>query len=421
MDPLLSCLQMNLAMVRRVDRVLDPFGGAGSLIEALSPLTATMEACCIADCNMEYLVRYRQRVHAYHSPLAAKRMCDTIACRVQQMTCWRRNSFDVIVTDPPYDQRIGSEGDRLIEALFDLSRRCTGRRLSFWWPSDQPATFPVPRDFQLIYRCLDKRSKRICWVFGLPSMIIAGSSSNNNDLLPQRQQPAICTNWNHGPGSLFEMARRGMLQHNSPADRQTLLTLRDPDGKSLLFYAAGYGQLDTVRWLIDSDIAGDPLVTAACKNRQMTPVSYAARFGHWEIVEVLLNIVPTEDSRLAAAMADALCQAANYGHLKTVQLILNHHNWPGAGNQSAAIKAFAGACRYGHQTICAYLLSSPISKDYSPDFQQGIIEAARWGHEDIVHLMLGRLDISTETLAASRKEAEKFCRGKVMEIFRRHQ
>ena len=103
------------------------------------------------------------------------------------------------------------------------------------------------------------------------------------------------------------------------------LLRRDPDlsplasdecGRSLLYYAAGFGQLEMIQFLLEQGATHAPRVNG------ITPLSTAAASGAVEAMELLLENGATHDPDDSGYTP--LNTAAYYGHIDAVEVLLRH-------------------------------------------------------------------------------------------------
>jgi len=194
-----------------------------------------------------------------------------------------------------------------------------------------------------------------------------------------------------------------------------------------LHCASFFGIADLVPTLIrrGNDInAGD--------TRGSTPLSWAARNGHEEVVEILLRLPGVRPDLSDLAGLTALFYAVWCGHERVVELLLSHAmvkpDMPdGGGKTPLAYAAYLGlegvvkilldqplvnpvthdsagdtalslAARSGHHGVVKILLGRREVIPDKPDNngQTPLSQAASGGHEEVVKLLLGRKDVSPD-------------------------
>ena len=158
----------------------------------------------------------------------------------------------------------------------------------------------------------------------------------------------------------------------------------------------------------------------------MTPLIWAARYGHEEVVRLLLREKKIQLNQLDADYGrTALSWAAGNGHEGVVRLFLRRKfvNLGGVGRQlekaAQAVGSLFGrryanpdrssycgrtplswAAENGHEGIVRLLLGQKRVNPGTPDTKHGrtpLSWAAGNGHEGIVKLLLGRQDVNADT------------------------
>jgi len=98
-----------------------------------------------------------------------------------------------------------------------------------------------------------------------------------------------------------------------------VLGYQDKHGSSILHYAAGYGAVETCKWLIDCGL--DPATTSPSNGR--TPLHWAARNGHTETCRLLVVLSCGNVDVQAKGQVTPLQLAVWQGHLDTCRLLVS--------------------------------------------------------------------------------------------------
>ncbi|KAJ7585110.1 Pfs, NACHT and ankyrin domain protein [Mycena floridula] len=174
----------------------------------------------------------------------------------------------------------------------------------------------------------------------------------------------------------------------------------DKNGSTPLSYAARQGHIDIVKLLLEKN--ADP---AAADQYKCTPLSHAARRGHIDIVKLLLE----KNADPAAAdqyKRTPLSYAARWGHIDIVKLLLEKNADPAAADEyqgplfleknadPAAADQYqrtplSYAAEEGHIDIVKLLLEKNADPAAADEYKRTPLSyAARQGHIDIVKLLL---------------------------------
>lgn len=133
MEPELGLLMCNLAMCKEGSKVLDPFCGSCSLLLAAAVLGAREHEMVGIDANPATL--NLQGIQANFAHLGRPPPHTIIHSLAHEVSF--ETKFDCIVTDPPYDMKEISRGDKpIIPTLLDLASKylSPGGRCVFFWP-----------------------------------------------------------------------------------------------------------------------------------------------------------------------------------------------------------------------------------------------------------------------------------------------
>jgi ankyrin repeat protein len=133
-----------------------------------------------------------------------------------------------------------------------------------------------------------------------------------------------------------------VMAHLRKAPR--LLGLKDKAGQTPLHWAAEYGQVDMVRFLLARGLGVNARNRWGC-----TPLCLAAKFGRPEVAKVLVNNGATPDLATTQGLTP-LHYAAYYGHSVVAVILLR-------GRARASVRDKQGrtpldlAARRGHQSV----------------------------------------------------------------------
>lgn len=466
LNPVYTQLAINLCQIpakwHRVPekfKVLDPFCGAGSILNQLELFGGSCLDIYGMDCEERYLRYLKRRCPNLSATLLASdiRYCDFI----------RPNSWfelDAIICDPPYDIRAPSvDSEVILKALADFAKNHLrpGRRLAFWWPAVCLSDAIILEIFQqrggLVFLCSAAESSPIlsrkCWVF---------MKENSACMLPQSVHD-VNLSWElycdtmkivnvetslHGPGSLFEMARRGHIPSHL-LDPVTIPNIRDPHGKSLLHYACAHGHSELVNTLLtlgcdpwlsfrgatplhyivrqsspqhisawtvymnylmekfDVDTISDKIMGRTDKNESI--LSLPAQFGHVSMLSSVLDRLEYLPIKWFDELLHASIQASRFGQAKSLKLLLECSDRVLTVSPSSELlllltECMAQAGRWGHtaisDTIFQYILTMGMSEEDLRNWCRGIWtskvnigpalsttclhEAARFGRQEIL-------------------------------------
>ncbi len=134
----------------------------------------------------------------------------------------------------------------------------------------------------------------------------------------------------------------------------------------------------------------------ASNSQGMTPLMFAAKQGHAEIVRVLLQHGATVNL-IDAKEKCALVHAAQNGHLEVINQLVACE-WPTSQDLDLALseacqQSAVMAARFGHEQILEFLLDMPEVSVNGPDSLSGdtcLVAAAQSGQKSIVAVLLRR-------------------------------
>lgn len=174
--------------------------------------------------------------------------------------------------------------------------------------------------------------------------------------------------------SFLTAARRGSITDmkyliNSGIDPEA----RNTSGASALDMAAQYGQLETVRFLINdttiSKLPQDQRARTADAKKGITALHWASRGGHESVVRLLLKAGADPNASEKGILYTPLHRAAQAGHDKVVELLLDWKAEPNAraGNDVTPLHL---AATQGREAVVRLLLdqsrnpaADPLAKD----------------------------------------------------------
>ena len=127
-----------------------------------------------------------------------------------------------------------------------------------------------------------------------------------------------------------------------------------------------------------------------------TPLTWAARNGHDEMVKMLLGWETVNPDKPDNSGQTPLWHAAWRGHEGVVKMLLGWHGANPDHPNRAGATPLSGAARNGHEGVVRILLAR---EEVDPDKQNHVgvtplSYAARGGHEEVVKLLLGREEVN---------------------------
>ncbi|KAJ7589364.1 Pfs, NACHT and ankyrin domain protein, partial [Mycena floridula] len=149
-----------------------------------------------------------------------------------------------------------------------------------------------------------------------------------------------------------------------------------------LSYAAEWGHIDIVKLLLEEN--ADPNI---CDKGQWTPLSYAVKEGHIDIVKLLLE--KNADPNICdKGQWTPLSYAVKEGHIDIVKLLLEKNADPNICNKGQWTP-LSYAVKEGHIDIVQLLLEKNADPNIcDKDQRTPLSYAAHWGHIGIVNLLL---------------------------------
>ncbi|KAJ3383043.1 hypothetical protein HDU92_004420 [Lobulomyces angularis] len=213
-----------------------------------------------------------------------------------------------------------------------------------------------------------------------------------------------------GPGTIYAVVRDG---GNLNGFNPSKIFQRDKDGKSLLHYAAGYGQSKTVQVLIEKGIDVN-LEGGKGDQKGSTALMYAVRWGHLKTVKVLVNF-GSDILAVDGNGRNSIQLSANFGREEILKFLISQLKLKFSNIQdSSKVKFFLqssleNSSKFGHYDCCEVLLKLIFDSFYqnklavvrelnNEEFELKILrnfdiffkcffQASRFGHLNIVKLI----------------------------------
>ena len=202
--------------------------------------------------------------------------------------------------------------------------------------------------------------------------------------------------WLYGfPVCLQQLLYYGSRLHDlakieRPIDVQLVMTgcdiagARSAEIEAELLLAAQHGLALAVRFLLDTGVDVD-----AAGFLGYTPLIWASRNGHDEVVRLLLEADASIDNQTAEAEITALYSAANEGHTEATRVLLE----AGANTEladTANNTALLRASRKGHVEVVRLLLAAGADTDRRArgTLVTALMYASFYGHAEVVRLLL---------------------------------
>ena len=124
--------------------------------------------------------------------------------------------------------------------------------------------------------------------------------------------------------------------------------------------------------------------------KDITPLQWAARKGHTEVVKVLLDNEADVNARRHQDGVTALHIAAQNGHVEVVKLLLDNKADPNASTATDGSTALHIAAWNGHAEVVKVLLNhgADMNASYNDDDITAVYIAAHNGHLEVVRALL---------------------------------
>ncbi|KAH9088903.1 hypothetical protein Ae201684P_013115 [Aphanomyces euteiches] len=339
MDPELALVMANAARVKKRDIVLDPFAGSCGVLLACSYFGMGMgfaqdisQSTLRGEGPGRDIAANFDAFHFYRPEIALADVTNPM---------WRKTwEIDAIVCDPPYgvrtfgshtDEIFGFDDQYISELIVKWSPYLVkGGRIVFY-ACGLPNHYEILKSYLNNLTCaynlevvsiiesvvhLENTESNTKWSRSLVTLEKTGAfiSIPLHELktIKVHQSSSRQKPWNiernMDPFDVWRAAWLGDLSSiKEYASRGGDLNLQDVAGKTALFFAAGYNQLETVKFLATKV----PIDTMDIQG--MTPLFQAARHGNPEIMEVLLSLGADPCTMNSKRLFPAY-YAATYGH-----------------------------------------------------------------------------------------------------------
>ena len=208
--------------------------------------------------------------------------------------------------------------------------------------------------------------------------------------------PIVAEDYTNGITSLMLACKHGALE----AVKELLQVATPPDinqmtselGISALAMAAAYGNPDIVKLLL-IDHKADP--NAACADKNVTPIFYAAQSGFEVIVEELIkagadvNAARKKEGTVEKDGRRPLMVAAQHGYWKSTKILIEKKADVNATNHKGE-SALMFACRYGQTKTASLLLKEGLNVQAETEKQQwtSLHRACANGHHATAEVLL---------------------------------
>ncbi|KAL7935471.1 ankyrin repeat-containing domain protein [Trichoderma chlorosporum] len=161
-----------------------------------------------------------------------------------------------------------------------------------------------------------------------------------------------------------------------------LLFLPDNEGRTILHLAAQYGSVESVRTIVDAfALEQEDLSEILNKSdvSNFTPLHYAAKNGHEEIIQILME--KSQKATLLNNLVSVEKLAAEHGHLRTLRIL-------DRGQLQLEDQLLMAAVEAGQLLVVQYLLQAGITPDQEIGGQIPICVAAAHGWDAILRILL---------------------------------
>jgi len=169
-----------------------------------------------------------------------------------------------------------------------------------------------------------------------------------------------------------------------------------------LWQACTNGNLDIAKELV-ADLK--VYVNWVGDDRGDTPLHRACRFGHLEIVKLLLthpHLKPDKGNQAGGSPFFIACQQ---GHKEVVSVLLRDPRIDPSKEIPGGFTPFFYACRHGHTGVASLLLADPRIDPHKPASNGAtpLVYACHNGHKEMVYLLLAdpRIDPNKPTAGAT--------------------
>jgi ankyrin repeat protein len=145
------------------------------------------------------------------------------------------------------------------------------------------------------------------------------------------------------------------------------------------------GRADNIRLILQTS----PNMVNLRDKKSMTALAYACKYGNTEAVKALIQFKAKPNVGVGAARMTPIIWAAAYGHLELTQYLLDDAKARVLGKDKFKRTALSMACRNGFTKIASLLLQRGSEWDHSDSSMNTPLHyAAAYGWLDIMELLL---------------------------------
>ena len=152
-----------------------------------------------------------------------------------------------------------------------------------------------------------------------------------------------------------------------------------------LSLACGRDNINKVKRIISSGMADVNFGWGSCG---MTPLIFASRYNHKDVVQILLDNGADPDKAVENGWTP-LHLAADRGHRDVVEVLLNGGVEPNQTNNERVTPLHVAAGK-GHKSVVQLLLARGADVNATVRGKTSLDLAAQGGHTDVVHILQGR-------------------------------
>ena len=345
LDSLRCHLLCSSAGLKRGMLIMDPFAGSGATLEIATKFYQTIPLASDVDKTCMHLAQtsFRQKTGLHGN------------CTISDIryTCWRTDSVDAIICDPPYNIRTSklsetnATEENILGYLFGLANTILiqGGKLSFWWwcvnseegidntvieirkllasvsPNLLFSSFAIDN---LGLGSSNKTQQSLSWIRML-IVITNGIVECDEDVLPVLFVEKDIDRFENNR-DIFKAAWTGNLKAMIKIHKldNEALKKRDKKGVTPLMFACGFGRIECARYMLEDLIIQDQLDLDLQCSKGSTALIRAARFGANDIANLLIfygaNFSVVDESGLSA-----LDHAVAFNHILVVESLLSAH------------------------------------------------------------------------------------------------
>ncbi|OQR98776.1 hypothetical protein THRCLA_06666, partial [Thraustotheca clavata] len=405
MDPELALVMANLAQIQNGDWVLDPFAGSAGILLACAHFGMGM--------GFAHDISFRAlqgdgpgrdidaNFSTYSFAYPEKALADV------RYSMWRPDiKVDAIVCDPPYNIRTFGSSDsnsldnQLLRALVQTADRhlVPGGRLVCYvcvnhssnlneYLQDVTSSTTLKILLNIKQQVTAKDFDNAQWLRSLvvlekpgvrcPLPIVVVKPNQSVDTILQSRYMEWKVARSYKPLDIWRAAWVGDLPALSAYTGN--LDERDANGKTALFFACGYNQIVIVKFLLDH------VDVNACDDEGTSPLCQATRFGHLEVMELLL-IAGADACKLSQQLWFPAYYAATYNHFEALNVICKY-NTKSAYLQGPGLQTILHrAAECGHDVFIEKVLTIVPKLASIRDFhgRMYVTSAARSGYLNVV-------------------------------------